>query len=97
MNAVERILCAAVWIDDGVEYDHQTGVPRGLIFAGWRHSQCIEQVGRAFPGRRVVSSDQGFLTSRGRFVRRAEAMKIAQAAGQVPMALGGDLYSEDLY
>lgn len=47
----------------------------------------------------LKDSEQGFSTSRGRFVGRAEAMQIAIAAGQVKQEdtfNGVDLFSEDL-
>lgn len=41
---------------------------------------------------------QGFVTSKGRFVDRAEAERVARAAGQVTgEILGGELTSEDLW
>lgn len=43
---------------------------------------------------------QGFLTNTGRFVSRAEALRIARAAGQIIRRCGGDshaLYSENLW
>lgn len=45
------------------------------------------------------SRGQGFMTSANRFVERAEALAIAQAAGQTRpgTALGHQLYSEDLW
>ena len=41
--------------------------------------------------------DQGFYTSKGRFVTREEGLLIARKAGQVDEILGGVLTSEDLY
>ena len=47
--------------------------------------------------------DQGFYTSRGRFVDRQEAFMIAYHANQIPISLydergnNGKLFSEDLY
>lgn len=41
---------------------------------------------------------QGFVTSRGRFVGRAEAERVARAAGQVTgEIIGSELTSEDLW
>lgn len=42
---------------------------------------------------------QGFITSKGRFVNRKEAYKIALAAKQINETAGvnGELFSEDLY
>ena len=47
----------------------------------------------------IKPSDQGFLTSTGRYVTRGEAQLIAVAAGQVSdePALRGELFSEDLW
>ena len=42
-------------------------------------------------------NDQGFYTSKGRFVTREEGLEIARAAGQVDKIIGGVLTSEDLY
>ena len=47
-------------------------------------------------GEQIAGRNQGFLTSRGRYVDREEAMKIAQATGQTTSDKSG-LFSEDLY
>lgn len=60
---------------------------------GFRHCDILER----FKGE--VSNkltDQGFITSIGRFVDRKEAAYIAYKAGQIP-ELKSVLYSEDLY
>lgn len=65
----ERIKCAAVRLR------------RGEIVKGYKHAeirqQILEREGRSLRG------DDGFVTDFGRFVNRAEAAKIAIAAGQV--------------
>lgn len=45
------------------------------------------------------SRGQGFITSKQRFVERADALAIARAAGQVPEGrnLGHQLFSEDVW
>lgn len=47
----------------------------------------------------IKGSDQGFLTSLGRFIGREEAAKIAVAAGQIikPKFQPTQLFSEDLW
>ena len=138
MNEEERVLCAAIYCDDG-----KTDPPRrshsypatGLVFAGWRHSDCytalmawsdrltaeerrecnvrdyrrahpdapeflsVEQVNAMHQG--VRGFDQGFLTTKGRYVTREEAFQIAKRAEQLPENLRGratyPLTSEDLY
>lgn len=64
------------------------------IELGWRHPDILHR----FIGE--VSKDpydQGFYTSKGRFVTREEGLIIARAAGQVGDIIGGVLTSEDLY
>lgn len=50
-------------------------------------------------GPRVGPSDQGFVTSAGRFVQRDEAARLAVAAGQIlkPKFQPNALFSEDLW
>lgn len=99
---MEYILCAAIWVDDGVEYVHQPrNIPTGMVFCGWRHSNCFEALNKAYPKgsvdeQQLAGKHQGFLTSRGMFVSRDEAGKIAFEAGQVKRE-GLHLTSEDLY
>ena len=52
-----------------------------------------------FPGEvSMKMDDQGFLTSKGRFVSRKEAEVIARNCGQITGKLiGGELTSEDLW
>lgn len=57
-----------------------------------RHSDLIWGFGN-----RVLPSDQGFLTSMGRFVGRREAAGIALDAGQADEIPLGELFSEDLW
>lgn len=100
MLARERVLCAAVWVDDGHKHVHQP-TETGVVFPGWRHAQCIETAMLAYPDEdRITSDKQGFLTSHGRFVGRAEAFRIASTAGQLEgrhVHNHGRLCSEDLY
>lgn len=110
----EFILCAAVWVDTGKEEypaKFSRNHPRtGLVFSGWRHGDCIglaqaygqklskeerERIGEE----ELAGRNQGFLTSRGRFVGREEARKIAEARGQIVRGreAGEILFSENLY
>lgn len=112
-NAPERIICAAVFVETGEAHPPRMsyGYPKtGLVFAGWRHGDCMmlasawwelqsdEERGRL----RVVNGGdyarhQGFLTSKGRYLSRPEALEVARACGQVDGIIGGVLTSEDLY
>ena len=73
------------------------GLPNDLAYIeiGIRHFDIRDR----FPGEVSMKiDDQGFLTSRGRFVSRKEAEEIARECGQVVGDLiGGILTSEDLY
>ena len=62
---------------------------------GLRHFDIRDR----FPGEvSMKMDDQGFLTSKGRFVSRKEAEIIARNCGQITGRLiGGELTSEDLW
>lgn len=112
---MEHILCAAIWVDTGkVEQPARSyGYPKtGLLFTGWRHPDCfvtlnawasyLSKERRAEIGKeQFAGRNQGFLTSRGRFVDRREAFEIALKAKQIPEEWDEDtpktLISEDLY
>lgn len=103
----EYILCAANWYKElpliKTECLDPRGfrpynVDRGIVFCGWRHSNCIYQK-VAITGLSDYKSGenvQGFLTSKNRFVDREEAAIIAFDAGQIKQEKQ-TLYSEDLY
>jgi hypothetical protein len=93
----EFLLCAAVLMDDGLPHVDGTGpgYPKtGVLFAGIRHSEairCMDPWREAEAGpfvernlEQFAGVNQGFLTSKGRYVDRVEGAKIAVAAGQVP-------------
>jgi len=68
----------------------------GLILCGRRHPDIIGQY-TVLKGRTALQKyEQGFLTSKNRFVSRSEAAKIAFAAGQIGKPKDS-LFSEDLY
>lgn len=93
----ERILCAAIWIDDGEAHPNQS-VPTGLVYGGHRHRAIFPLIPE-YTGRRDEPGwqTQGFLTSEGRFVNREAALRIAVAAGQCHPTVRGELSSADLY
>ena len=87
----ERIICAAIWYDDGKEHVHMP-VPTGFVLCGHRHHNCIaiaktmwEMAGKDLSNFRELFEEkvQGFLTSKGRFVDRWQATAIAYNAGQI--------------
>lgn len=93
---MDRILCAAIWFDDGVARTHQP-VGSGYIACGLRHHNIHNQPRE----RRVMPYVSGFLTSAGLFVNRKAALRIATAAGQLEGRVKhhplDQLMSEDLY
>lgn len=131
LNQPERILCAAIYVDDGKPHAKTHPYPKtGLLFCGWRHADCFASLrvwsatlpederavcnmrdyGRVAPevatqvteaqARAMRDSirgfDQGFLTSKGRYVTREEGAEIALAAGQIERPVRG-LTSEDVW
>lgn len=100
MTDPEIVICSAICLPDG------------RIFRGHRHADCIRTAfesvkwnGGVDPGehhwRADMSGDQGFITSRNRYVDRKEGMRLQLAAGIESVAPGGyrgkTLFSEDLY
>ena len=103
----EYILCSAVWFDkvplENEEVLRLRGcspynVDRGIVFCGWRHANCMYQPVAIFgkSTHKLGEVEQGFLTSKNRFVSREEAGKIAFEAGQTD-ELKTYLYSEDVW
>lgn len=95
----ERILCAAIWYDDGKVRVHQPkNIGSGIVICGRRHHNCIAVLAELFPNREYINQvQQGFLTSTDRFVLRYDAGEIAIKANQVKSSFNGNLFSEDLY
>ena len=91
-NTKEYIVCAAYktikdtprlkyLIDKGSDVKNIYYVPHRQVMnivTGWRHADIIWKFGD------IIDKDDsgGFMTSRGRYVDRVEAMEIALAAGQ---------------
>lgn len=105
-NEEERILCAAIHIDDGKQHLHQPwNIYRGFVVAGRRHHNCIytaSLLGEHDPVIKeamMLRENQGFLTSHDRYVSRASAAVIARKQGQllVPEMHTEELTSEELY
>jgi hypothetical protein len=105
-NEEERILCAAIWVDDGRKHEHQPwNIHSGFVVSGRRHHNCIytaSLIGEHDPAVRAAMTSrdhQGFLTSHDRYVSRASAAVIAREQGQllVPGLVTEELTSEELY
>jgi len=96
----ERIICAAIWFDDGKKYDHQpVNINSGFVIAGMRHHNCFNTViilSESIDKHTHYEKSQGFITTHNKFVTRERAAKIAYKAGQTKLHVG-KLFSEDLY
>lgn len=94
MERKEFILCAAIRLFNGT------------IVSGFRHKDCYEVLRDLVPdlteSEEPGREDQGFLTSKNRYVDRAEGFKIAKENKQIIHSMfdnddEGQLTSEDLY
>lgn len=101
---MEKILCAAIWFDDGIKHPHQPkNIDSGLVYCGWRHACIFPQLGGTVGERQklgIFEKAQGFLTSENRFLNRVEAAKLAVETGQLTELKyfgGKKLDSSDLY
>lgn len=105
----EHILCAAYRFKEGYRTPNMERIsdqdgalvedvykePHKEVFRmalGWRHADILYKYGDC-----IDKSDLGgFMTSKGRYVDRTEAAKIAFAAGQIEKEKNM-LFSEDIY
>lgn len=96
-NKKEYILCAAI-LRKEVNTCHKVYWPKDQDIykceIGWRHGDILHRF------RGIVSMDgydQGFYTSKGRYLNRDDARTVAKEAGQIPEDFNSMLMSEDLY
>lgn len=93
----EYIICAAIHFAPFHEFEHQPkNISKGFVVAGRRHHNCFITVSILSNGIRFREIEQGFITSKDRFVNRKEAGVIAFEAGQTN-ELKTTLFSEDIY
>ncbi len=109
LNNHERVLCAAYRFKEGYRTPNMERITakdgtmieeiyhepyRGVfgLALGWRHPDILYKYGDIID----KSDTGGFMTTRGRYVDRYEAAKIAFEQGQIPEQKRV-LYSEDLY
>ena len=105
----EFIVCAAIWFDDGLKYEHQPkNIQSGIVVSGRRHHNCYGTLaamglqGKYFRKFDIGRKGQGFITSKDRFLSREDAFLIAQKQGQIFHKMHDGktsemLVSEDLY
>ena len=93
-NTKEYILCAAIMRkvpkDCHPYYNGQNDICK--IELGYRHHDIIQRFKDE-----IDVHQQGFYTSKGRFVDRITAKNIAEDSGQIEHLDTTLLYSEDLY
>ena len=91
----EYIICAAIHFESNKVQAHQPkNITHGLVVCGRRHHNCFATI-YTFDVK-LKEIEQGFITSKDRFVNRKEAGEIAFKAGQTK-ELRTCLFSEDIY
>ncbi len=87
----ERILCAAIQIKINKN-------SKPIIIGGYRHGDCFRAVSKLGYTAYIDQDEQGFITSKGRFVNRKEAKALAKQANQlIRLSDFENLISEDIY
>lgn len=108
MQAATNLRLVADWLEQHMPlYREAVELPacaavrnaNGFLFAGKRHGECLVAAIASGYDKRYL--EQGFMTTLGRFVDRAEAMVLMLRAGRKSADPGGyrgeTLFSEDLY
>lgn len=97
----EYIICAANWYQDGKLHEHQArNIKTGFVVTGRRHHNCfmtysiIRSIQLEDQPR--INIEQGFLTSKDRWLNREDAAKLAFESGQITRETK-QLFSEDIY
>lgn len=93
VHCPETIIRAALAIPD--KSNANIGIFLSKSRPARHHHLILEAVTER--GMSLIGSEQGFLTSTGRFVSREEAREIVLACGQVTQTIGKTLTSEDLW
>lgn len=107
---MEKILCAAIYFNDGKQHAHQPkNITQGFVVTGRRHHNCYATLAAIAnsidldkPIRSMIdradNDSQGFITDLDRYVDRKEAYLIAVFSGQIlHRETSNILFSEDLY
>jgi hypothetical protein len=96
----EWVMCAANYYNDNIDHPFQPfNIDKGFVVCGWRHGCCGMTYMALNPSaKRWDDCVQGFLTTKNRFLTRAEALTLVKENGQLKNNLiGGELTSEDLW
>lgn len=103
----EKVLTAAIHIDDGIEHIINNSMKAhlsplcnnlstGFVVGGHRHRHALKLIVEFYTNCMKAKYLEGFLTNINRFVDKKEAAKIAMSSGQMSKKVD-ILYSEDLY
>lgn len=99
----EYIIASAIHYDTGRIHRFQSGygIKTGYVICGFRHPHiiAIQTINKTWLVNKemgVIKTEQGFITSRGRYVNREEAAEIAYNSGQIETKLKR-LFSEDVF
>jgi len=96
-NRDEYVICAAMYYDDGLPHIHQPkNIDIGFVVCGRRHHNCFAILNLINPTFDHSKVEQGFLTSKDRFISRNDAAELALQNGQIERPVN-ILFSEDLY
>ena len=106
----EKILCAAIWVDDKIKHEQQPiNIETGFVICGRRHNNCyqtIKSLTGQTPNEKIggiinlltdeeLRNHQGFITSLDRYVTRKEGWEIAKANDQIQFGLVSSENGED--
>ena len=97
---IEYVMCAANDYDDNIDHIFQPyNIDKGFVVCGWRHSCCGHSyMASNKEAKRWDDCEQGFLTTKNRFLTRSEALVIVKETGQLKQdIIGSMLTSEDLW
>jgi hypothetical protein len=98
----EKILCAAIWYKDfprTVSHYMCTNIEKGVVLCGFRHHNIIGQCMSLLDKKQFEMGEyeQGFITSKNRFLNREEAALLHIENGGKLGYSTEELFSEDLY
>lgn len=96
----EYVMCAANYYDDGDDHPFQPyNIDKGFVICGWRHPNTGHSYLAANKdAKRWDDCTQGFLTTKNRFLNRADAEVLVRSNGQLKNGVqSGELTSEDLW
>ena len=103
----EFILCAAIWVNDGLKHNQQPeNIEIGFVICGRRHNNCYQtikdlkgDVNTYFKSLNMSDDNyrehQGFITSLDRYVNRKEGWNIAKSKNQIQIGLAASENEED--